>query len=82
MCIYHWHSPAENTTFIRFAFSGSVIDHDPARVLDEGILRAAWFGIDEICQMRCRHRSPLVMRCIDDHLAGKRYSLDILTHYD
>lgn len=80
--IYHWHSPTENTTFIRFAFSGSVIDHDPGRTLDAGIVRAGWFGIDEIRQMGCRHRSPLVMRCIDDHRAGRRYSLDILTHCD
>src|SRR5687768_9147079 len=80
--IYHWHSPAENTTFIRFAFSGSVIDHDPGRVLDAGIVRAGWFGIDEIRQMGHRYRSPLVMKCIDDHRAGRRYSLDILTHCD
>src|SRR5688500_11208010 len=80
--IYHWHSQAENTTFLRFAFSGSVIDHDPARVLDTGIVRADWFSTDEIRQMVYCHRSPLVMRCIEDHLAGKRYSLDILTHYN
>ena len=38
--------------------------------------------MDEIRQMTYCHRSPLVMRCIDDHLAGKRYPLEIFTHYD
>ncbi|SOD42633.1 NUDIX hydrolase [Nitrosovibrio sp. Nv4] len=80
--IYHWHSLAENVTFIRFAFTGSVVDHDPDRALDTGIVRAGWFGVEEIRQMTYCHRSPLVMRCIEDHLAGKHYSLEILTHYD
>ena len=78
--IYHWHSPAEDTTFIRFAFSGSVSDHDPGRNLDSGIVRADWFGIDEIRGMTYCHRSPLVMKCIEDHLAGKGCPLGILTH--
>ena len=78
--IYHWHSPAEDTTFIRFAFSGSVSDHDPGRNLDLGIVRADWFGIAEIRSMTYCHRSPLVMQCIEDHLAGKGCPLDILTH--
>jgi|SRR5687768_5738394 8-oxo-dGTP pyrophosphatase MutT (NUDIX family) len=80
--IYHWHSQTENVTFIRFAFTGSVIDHDPDRPLDTGIVRAGWFGVEEIGRMTYCHRSPLVMRCIEDHLAGKHYSLEILTHYD
>ncbi len=80
--IYRWHSHADNITFLRFAFTGSVSDHDPGRALDAGILRAGWFGVDEIREMTYRHRSPLVMRCIEDHLEGKRYSLEVLTHYD
>jgi ADP-ribose pyrophosphatase YjhB (NUDIX family) len=80
--IYHWHSHAENTTFIRFAFAGSVVHHDPGRSLDTGIVRAGWFDIDEIRQMAYCHRSLLVMRCIEDDQAGKRYPLDILAHFD
>lgn len=80
--IYRWHSQADNATFIRFAFNGSVTSHDPGRVLDAGIVRAGWFGVDDIRQMTYCHRSPLVMKCIEDHLAGKHYSLEMLTHYD
>ena len=25
-----------------------------------------------------RHRSPLVLRCIEDHLAGRRYPMDVV----
>jgi 8-oxo-dGTP pyrophosphatase MutT (NUDIX family) len=80
--IYRWHSPSDDITFLRFAFIGTVIDHDPDRALDAGILRAEWFCVDEIRAMAYSHRSPLVMRCIDDHLAGRRYPLEIFTHLD
>ena len=80
--IYNWHSCAADTTFLRFALSGIVTQFDPSRTLDTGILRAAWFDLDEIHVRRNSHRSPLVMRCIEDYLAGKRYPLEIFTHYD
>jgi 8-oxo-dGTP pyrophosphatase MutT (NUDIX family) len=79
--IYQWHSQRADTTYLRFAFYGRVTNHDAARVLDYGIARAAWFGFDEIRQMIDRHRSPLVMQCIQDHMAGKRYPLELLTYY-
>src|SRR3569623_301213 len=80
--IYRWHSHADNTIFLRFAFTGIVAGHDSDRALDAGILSAGWFAVDEIRKMTYCPRSPLVMRCIDDHLAGKCYLLEILTHYD
>lgn len=80
--IYQWHSHHMDTTYLRFAFGGHVTHHDPERKLDTGILQAAWFSVDEINQMRHRHRSPLVMQCIQDHLTGKRYPLELLKHYE
>lgn len=80
--IYQWHSQRVDTTYLRFAFYGHVTQHDPERTLDSGILRAAWFSLDEINQMNHRHRSPLVMQCIQDHIAGKQYSMELLTHYE
>jgi len=80
--IYQWHSHRVDTTYIRFAFGGHVTHHDPERVLDTGILRASWYSLDEVNQMIQQHRSPLVMQCIRDHLAGKRYPLELLTHYE
>ncbi len=80
--IYQWHSQRVDTTYLRFAFGGRVTSHDPERVLDHGILRAAWFDLDEIHHMIDRYRSPLVMQCIQDHIAGKRYPLELLTHYE
>jgi 8-oxo-dGTP pyrophosphatase MutT (NUDIX family) len=80
--IYRWHSPASETTYLRFAFGGKILSHHPERALDEGIIGATWMSFDEIHATQARHRSPLILRCVEDYLAGKRYPLGILTHYD
>ena len=56
--------------------------HHEGQALDAGILRAVWMTPDEIRSRADRHRSPLVSQCIDDYLAGRRFPLDLLRHYD
>ena len=80
--IYRWHSDNANVTYLRFAFCGELGGHDPERTLDKGIVRAIWMTPDEIRTTQDRHRSPLILRCVEDYLAGKRYPLEIITHYD
>ena len=79
--VYRWTAPGNGVTYLRFAFSGVTTGFDADRKLDQGILRAAWFAPDEIRALAPRHRSPLVGRCIDDYLAGKRYPLELITHF-
>jgi 8-oxo-dGTP pyrophosphatase MutT (NUDIX family) len=79
--IYRWHSSESGTTYLRFAFTGALTGHDPDRPLDNGILQALWLSPDEIRATQKRHRSPLILRCVEDYLAGKRYPLELLTHY-
>ncbi|MCG6933969.1 MAG: NUDIX hydrolase [Gallionella sp.] len=80
--IYRWHSSESDTTYLRFAFSGKIAGHDAGRKLDSGIIRTLWQSHEEICATRSRHRSPLILHCVEDHLAGKRYPLELLAHYD
>ena len=79
--IYQYHSDADSVTYIRFAFTGEIAAHDAGRTLDHGIIRAAWLTPEEIRRESGRHRSPLVMRCIDDYLAGRRFPIDVLYHH-
>jgi 8-oxo-dGTP pyrophosphatase MutT (NUDIX family) len=70
----------KEVTYLRFAFCGEV-GQAYDKPLDEGILRAVWMTYDELLACRDKHRSPLVMQCIDDYLAGKRAPLSIIyTH--
>ena len=80
--VYRWHEPDAQTTYLRFAFSGRIGRHHPQRALDEGIVRCVWLTPAEIVSSRARHRSPLVLRCVEDYLRGNRFSLDLLVHYD
>jgi 8-oxo-dGTP pyrophosphatase MutT (NUDIX family) len=76
--IYQYYYAPGDITYLRFAFTGEITGHDPARELDDGIIRALWLTPDEIRRTRERHRSPLVARCVDDYLAGRRYPLNML----
>ena len=80
--IYRWHSHASDTTYLRFAFTGRILTHHPERMLDEGIVRIVWMKPEEIRATRARHRSPLILRCVEDYLAGRCYPLELITHYD
>ena len=68
----------EDVTYLRFAFGGRAGEPDPARALDTGIVRTLWMTLDEVRASQERHRSALVLRCIEDFVAGKSYPLDLV----
>lgn len=69
----------EDVTYLRLAFAGKVGEVIAGRVLDKGIVRTLWMTLDELRASRHRHRSPMVLRSVEDHLAGVRYPLALLT---
>jgi 8-oxo-dGTP pyrophosphatase MutT (NUDIX family) len=71
-------STGEDVTYLRLAFGGDLGEAQAGRCLDSGIVRTLWMTPDEVRASRERHRSPLVLRCIEDHLAGQRYPLDLI----
>ena len=80
--VYLWRNPADGRGFLRFAFCGSVDDHDARQPLDTGIQRALWLGSAELRTKPSRLRSPLVLRCLDDYLAGRRQPLETVASLD
>jgi 8-oxo-dGTP pyrophosphatase MutT (NUDIX family) len=75
-----FHRPAtgDDVTYLRVAFRGTVGEALPGRALDHGIVRTLWLTPDELRASAARHRSPLVLRCMEDHLAGRAYPLELL----
>jgi 8-oxo-dGTP pyrophosphatase MutT (NUDIX family) len=69
----------EDVTYLRIAFGGSGSDPEPGRSLDHGIVRTLWMTLPELRASVERHRSSLVLRCIEDHAAGRRLPLDAIT---
>jgi 8-oxo-dGTP pyrophosphatase MutT (NUDIX family) len=68
--------PAEDITYLRFAYRGQVGAPIPGAALDTGIVRTLWMTPDEVRASVARHRSPMLLRCMEDHLAGRRFPLD------
>ncbi|MBB5018530.1 ADP-ribose pyrophosphatase YjhB (NUDIX family) [Chitinivorax tropicus] len=77
--VYLMPVPEAELTYLRFAFCGELLSHDPLQALDEGIIEAVWMTWDEIQACADQHRSPLVLRCVEDYLSGRRYPLSVLT---
>lgn len=67
-----------DTTYLRFAFCGELGSFDPQRALDTGIVRTLWMTADEIRASSARHRSPLLLQCVEDYLKGLRYPLELV----
>ncbi len=76
--LYLWRSPRGHST-LRIAFVGTVDHFDPERRLDPPVLRTHWLSRAELAARAPQLRSPLVLRCIDDYLAGRRLPLTALT---
>jgi 8-oxo-dGTP pyrophosphatase MutT (NUDIX family) len=78
--LYLWRNPADGASVLRIALAGDVSAHDPLRPLDAGIVAAHWMTRAALLARPASLRSPLVMCCIEDFLAGTRHSLTALTH--
>lgn len=80
--VYLWRNQLTGYCAIRFAFIGSVAGHDAAQPLDAGILRTHWLTRSQVIERGPQLRTPLVLRCIDDYLAGRRHPLETVACVD
>ena len=79
--IYQWPRPQGDITYLRFAFAGEIVGEEKDRALDAGIIAPRWLTLDEVKASAARHRSPLILQCIEDLAAGARYPLELIRHY-
>lgn len=79
--LYLWHGAGGRPTFLRVAFAGEAGDPEAGRRLDPDILGCHWLTRDELVARPQSLRSPLVIRCIDDYLAGHRHPLSLLATF-
>lgn len=69
----------EDITYLRIAYAGRVGEPLPGRTLDAPVVRTLWLNLDAVRASVARHRSPLVLRCIEDHAAGVRHPLSLVS---
>jgi ADP-ribose pyrophosphatase YjhB (NUDIX family) len=80
--LYRWRNDKNNDTYLRATFCGGCIGPDSEQALDDDIIAAHWMTHAEIRLREAELRSPLVLRSLEDYLAGKRYPLDLLVDVD
>ncbi len=80
--IYLWRKPAGRRPILRFAFSGVVSDHDASQRLDHPVVATHWLTRAELLQRQAQLRSPLVLRCVHDYLAGVHHALEMVAGLD
>ena len=76
--VYRWHYAPKDVTFLRFCFHGTVQQKVDAP-LDKEIVALHWLSVDELKRRKAEHRSPLVLECVQDFLAGKRFPLEVFS---
>lgn len=80
--VYQKRMPDKAVTYLRFAFAGELTGFEPERRLDDGIVRTLWLTAAEIEASQARHRSPFIVQCVADFMAGRRFPLDLIRHYE
>lgn len=76
--IYRWIHPDTQDTFLRFCFTGDVLEHDEDQALDDDIEQCLWLTKEQLVAKADEMRSPLVLDCFNDYLDGQRYPLSLL----
>lgn len=79
--IYRWRHPQTEETYLRVAIAGTGLYHEPERVLDADIERTLWLTSGEIRARSSSLRSPMVLHCLDDYLAGRSAPLRLLVEF-
>jgi 8-oxo-dGTP pyrophosphatase MutT (NUDIX family) len=74
--IYRWlHDNGE--TYLRICFAGNVVKEHTDIKYDTGIEQAIWLTENEIKE-KTNLRSPLVLKSINDYLAGNKLPLSLI----
>ncbi|WP_049722130.1 NUDIX hydrolase [Gilvimarinus polysaccharolyticus] len=71
-------APANNETYVRTTFIGTIIKHHPELSLDDGIIGPEWLTREQVADARSILRSPMVLDVIDNYLAGRRFALEVV----
>ncbi len=79
--IYQSVDPVAQRHYLRLAFTGQVVAHQPHSKLDEVIIRTLWLTLEEVLQQQQRLRSPMVLRCIEDYFNDESYPLTLFHNH-
>ena len=77
--VYLWIHPQTRQQFLRIVYAATFVSCDESLPLDDGILKRRWMTIQDLRDRRKVLRTPAVLRCVEDHLSGRRESDALIT---
>jgi len=77
--VYLWIHPQTRQQFLRIVYAARFIECDESLPLDDGILSRRWMTVEDLEDRKSVLRSPAVLRCVHDYVAGQRQSDALLT---
>lgn len=81
--VYLYYPNADNL-YMRFCFKGKLANYNQTpspNTNESGVIKAAWYDLNEIRDTQYMHRNQLVSRVIDDYLAGVEFPLEVIAAY-
>ncbi|QQD21436.1 NUDIX hydrolase [Venatoribacter cucullus] len=78
--LYTYTAPANGVTYHRYCLQARAIRQIANATLDDGIIGPRWMTLAEL-EQSTQLRSPMVLTCVKDYMAGKRFPLDIIVEH-
>jgi ADP-ribose pyrophosphatase YjhB (NUDIX family) len=76
--VYLWIHPQSRQQFLRIVYVADMISENHSRNLENGIYAVHWYTLADLVHRKRDLRSPVVMRCVEDYIAGHRQSESLL----
>ena len=77
--VYLWIQPQTRQQFLRIVYTAELLSQDTTRQLDDGIYAVHWYSIADLRRRQKDLRTPVVLRCVEDYMAGTRQADTFLT---
>lgn len=77
-----YYAPENDTIYYRTSFIANAVSFDENAILDDGIQQAVWLSYEELKAAKDKLRSPLVLKNVEQYLAGHQYPLDMICDDD
>lgn len=78
LAVYLWIHPQTRQNFLRISYTADLLKMDTHRKLDDGVCAVHWYSVSDIQRRHKDLRTPMVLRSVEDYLAGRRQPETIL----
>lgn len=75
----YYDTAADGISYFRICYAAVGLQFNPQQPLDEGIIAAKWFTLQELLASSYPLRSPFVLQSIEDYIKGRRYPLALIS---